>query len=175
MILLDTNVLIDAFDRPSPHCAWARRTIADAVAAEGAAINAVSLAELCVLDVPVAAAEPCARAYLAYPRTPQGGFWQGLPGGSSAGFLHRRPCPSHGLDCGDCRRRPVLDLFSQGPTQDPVDLSADRISPADRASPVDQEHHRKSSTSIRSLRDEHQCRSVRGQTASKRNELAVGR
>lgn len=87
MILLDTNVLIYAFDRPSPHCAWARRTIANAVAAEGAAINAVSLAELCVgdaepetvadrvrswgvevLDVPAAAAEPCARAYLAYRR-----------------------------------------------------------------------------------------------------------
>jgi len=87
MILLDTNVLIYASDRRSPHCAWARRTIADAVAGEGAGINAVSLAELCVgdaepdtvadrirswgvevLDVPAAAAELCARAYLSYRR-----------------------------------------------------------------------------------------------------------
>ena len=87
MILLDTNILIYASDRRSPHCNWARRTIADAVAGEGAAVNAVSLAELCVgdaepgtvadrirswgvgvLDVPAAAAEPCARAYLTYRR-----------------------------------------------------------------------------------------------------------
>ena len=85
MILLDTNVLIYAFDPGSPHCEWARDTIADAVASDGAAINAVSLAEICVgdsdpqmvaprvrswgveiLDVPTAAAEVCARAYRQY-------------------------------------------------------------------------------------------------------------
>jgi len=85
VILLDTNVLIYAFEDGSPHCAWARDTIADAVASGGAAISAVSLAELCVgdadagtvadrvrswgvaiLDVPSAAAEPCARAYGRY-------------------------------------------------------------------------------------------------------------
>lgn len=87
MILLDTNILIYASDRRSPLYNWARRTIADAVAGDGAAVNAVSLAELCVgdaepetvadrirswgvevLDVPAAVAEPCARAYLAYRR-----------------------------------------------------------------------------------------------------------
>lgn len=36
MILLDTNVLINAFDPGSPCCEWARDTI-------GAAIHAVSL------------------------------------------------------------------------------------------------------------------------------------
>ena len=85
MILLDTNVLVYAFDPDSPFCQWARETIAGAVAGDGAAINAVSLAEICVgdaepstvadcirswgveiLDVPVAAAAVCATAYLQY-------------------------------------------------------------------------------------------------------------
>lgn len=82
MILLDTNVLIYASGPDSPYCAWARTTIADAVSGDGAAINAVVLAELCVgdadpqtvadhvrgwgvavLDVPAAAASVCAEAY----------------------------------------------------------------------------------------------------------------
>lgn len=85
MILLDTNVLIYAFDSDSPLGEWARETIAGAVAGDGAAISAVSLAELCVgdadpptvadrvrswgvviVDVPAAAAEPCGRAYRGY-------------------------------------------------------------------------------------------------------------
>lgn len=85
MILLDTNVLIFACDVDSPFCQWARETIASAVAGDGAAINAVSLAEICVgdadpltvanrirswgveiLDVPAAAADVCATAYLQY-------------------------------------------------------------------------------------------------------------
>ena len=87
MMLLDTNVLIYASDARSPHRKWARRTIADAVSSEGAAVNAVTLAELCVgdaepqkvadrirswgvevLDIPPAAAEVSARAYVAYRR-----------------------------------------------------------------------------------------------------------
>jgi len=82
MILLDTNVVIYASDADSPFHEWARRTIAEAVAGEGAAVNAVVVAELCVgdanpstvadrlqrwgivlLDVPVAAAELSAKAY----------------------------------------------------------------------------------------------------------------
>ena len=85
VILLDTNVLIYGFDPRSPFCGWARETIAEAVAGDGVAINAVSLAEICVgdlrpetvaqrirawdvdiLDVPVAAAETCADAYSVY-------------------------------------------------------------------------------------------------------------
>ena len=85
MILLDTNVLIYAFDPDSPFFNWARETIADAVPGDGAAINAVSLAEICVgdadpqtaadrihswgieiLDVPAAAADVCAKAYRQY-------------------------------------------------------------------------------------------------------------
>lgn len=85
MILLDTNVLIYAFDLDSPFCHWARETIVEAVAGDGAAINAVSLAEICVgdtdphtaadrirswgveiLDVPAAAADMCAKAYRKY-------------------------------------------------------------------------------------------------------------
>jgi predicted nucleic acid-binding protein len=85
MILLDTNVLIYASTDTSPFLDWARRMIAKGVSEDGAAISAVSLAELCVgdaepekvadrlrswgitlLDVPAAVAEPCARAYLEY-------------------------------------------------------------------------------------------------------------
>ena len=85
MILLDTNVLIYAFAEHSPFLEWARRTIAEGVSGEGAAVNAVSLAEICVgdaepgsvadrlrswgvtlLDIPAAAAEPCAKAYSEY-------------------------------------------------------------------------------------------------------------
>jgi predicted nucleic acid-binding protein len=85
MILLDTNVLIYASTEQSPFLDWARRTIATGVSEDGAAVNAVSLAEICVgdaepeavadrirswgillLDVPAAAAEPCAKAYLEY-------------------------------------------------------------------------------------------------------------
>ena len=85
MILLDTNVLIYASTSGSPFLEWARQTIATGAAEGGAAVNAVSLAEVCVgdtepetvadrlrswgitlLDVPTAAAEPCALAYLKY-------------------------------------------------------------------------------------------------------------
>ncbi len=85
MTLLDTNVLIYASDDRSPFCGWARRVIAEGVAGDGVAVNAVGLAEVCVgdaephtvaerirswgvsvLDVPAAAAELCARAYLRY-------------------------------------------------------------------------------------------------------------
>ena len=85
MMLLDTNVLIYASDERSKHCRWARRVIAEGVSGDGAAVNAVSVAEVCVgdaepqtvadrirswgvavLDVPAAASEVCARAYLAY-------------------------------------------------------------------------------------------------------------
>ncbi len=85
MILLDTNVLIYAADGRSPYRRWAQDRIADAVSADGAAIDAVSLAEIgvgdsepetvadrlrawgiTILDVPAAAAEICAAAYLVY-------------------------------------------------------------------------------------------------------------
>ena len=85
MILLDSNVLIYASQQGSVHHAWARWTISRAVASDGAAVNAVCLAEICVgdehplalrgrvrawgvatLDVPIAAAELCAAAYRRY-------------------------------------------------------------------------------------------------------------
>jgi len=85
VILLDTNVLIYASADRSPFREWARRTIAAGASEDGAAVNAVSLAEICVgdaepetvadrirswgiaiLDVPAAVAEPCARAYQDY-------------------------------------------------------------------------------------------------------------
>ena len=85
MTLLDTNVLIYASAPGSRHHDWARRIIARAASTEGASINAVCLAEICVgeedpataadrirgwgieiLDVPVAAADACAEAYRRY-------------------------------------------------------------------------------------------------------------
>ena len=90
MLLLDTNVLIYASDGDSPHQAWARSTIAEAASTEGAAINAVCLAEICVgerqpatvadrirswgveiLDVPAATATVCTGAYVRYRRQRQ--------------------------------------------------------------------------------------------------------
>ena len=85
MTLLDTNVLIYASERKSPYHEWARAAIAEAVDADGAAINTVCLAEygvgvddastvvdrirawgIGILDLPVAAADPCAAAYSQY-------------------------------------------------------------------------------------------------------------
>jgi len=47
MILLDTNVIVDALDKSQPHHAWAKKQIEDAVVAEGGGISVVTLAELC--------------------------------------------------------------------------------------------------------------------------------
>ena len=85
MMLLDTNVMIYAGDRTSPFHSWAADTVADAASGDGAAINAVVLAEVCVgdrepeivadrirswgvaiLDVPAAVAPVCADAYRSY-------------------------------------------------------------------------------------------------------------
>jgi predicted nucleic acid-binding protein len=85
VILLDTNVLIDAKTHQSPFRKWAEELISSALAGEGAGLNAIVLAELCVgqedpklvetelmnkglniLDVPAAAAPICGRAYTAY-------------------------------------------------------------------------------------------------------------
>lgn len=86
MTLLDTNVVIDAQNHKSPFYAWAGGIILGAIAATGAAINAVTLAELCaaeraqaekveaeiasagvhIIDLPVAAAPICGRAYIRY-------------------------------------------------------------------------------------------------------------
>ncbi len=85
MTLLDTNVLVYASDPGSEFSRWARKAIARAVRVDGAAINAVTLAELCVgsrhpetvadrirtwgvviLDVPAAASDVCAKAYNTY-------------------------------------------------------------------------------------------------------------
>ena len=85
MILIDTNVVIDARTRGSPFHRWAEQLIVDALSTEGVALNAIVLAELCVghhdpksigtelrakgvniLDVPAATAAICGRAYSRY-------------------------------------------------------------------------------------------------------------
>ncbi len=85
MILLDTNVLIYAFETESPLSKWARQVIAEAVVGEGAMVNPVVLAELCVgearpkevadrilswgvdiASLPASAAPVCAKAFRQY-------------------------------------------------------------------------------------------------------------
>ena len=87
MILLDSNVVIDARDEQSPFRRWAEDVIAEALSAGGAGLNAIVLAELCVgqedpaavevnlraeglhvIDVPAAASPICGRAYTLYRR-----------------------------------------------------------------------------------------------------------
>lgn len=85
MILLDTNVVVDALDKKQAHHAWSKRQIEDAVVGEGGGISVVTLAELCagarepevveteikrlgitVHDVPAAVAVVCGKAYRRY-------------------------------------------------------------------------------------------------------------
>jgi len=85
VILLDTNVLIDAFDPSARFHGWASHLVRDGLLGDGVAINPVILAELCVgdlspdtvaerldtlgiviLDLPSATSTRCARAYAAY-------------------------------------------------------------------------------------------------------------
>jgi predicted nucleic acid-binding protein len=85
VILFDTNVVIDARDQRSVEGAWAAALVAKAVQSEGAAVNAIGLAELYVgqpegadveselvaagftiLDLPAGAAVICGRAYTRY-------------------------------------------------------------------------------------------------------------
>jgi predicted nucleic acid-binding protein len=85
MILFDTSVIIDARDPSSPWHRWAQERIAEAVSAQGAAINTVILSEACVralepqsvpealqklglnlLPLPVGAAVLAAKAFALY-------------------------------------------------------------------------------------------------------------
>jgi predicted nucleic acid-binding protein len=94
MILLDTNIIIDAHYGLGAHRVHARNLISSAVIEAGAAINCVTLAELyagprrgdqieedmrragiAILDLPLGAAAICGRAYRHYrlARTRSGG------------------------------------------------------------------------------------------------------
>jgi predicted nucleic acid-binding protein len=94
VILLDTNIIIDAHHGGGEERINARRLISSAVTDTGAAINCVALAELyagprggeaieedmrragiAILDLPVGAAVICGRAYMRYrlARTRSGG------------------------------------------------------------------------------------------------------
>lgn len=85
MILVDTNVLIDAKDERSSFRRWAEEVIIDALSSGGIVLNAIVLAELCVgqekpksielelreqgfkiVDVPASASSICGRAYTRY-------------------------------------------------------------------------------------------------------------
>jgi len=85
VILLDTNVLIDAFDPDAPFHTWASSLLRKSLLGDGAAINPVILAELCVgdahsdsvaerledlgvvlLDLPGRASPRCAQAYAGF-------------------------------------------------------------------------------------------------------------
>ncbi len=85
MILFDTSVVIDARDPDSPWHQWAKERIAEAVALEGAGVNAVVISEASVrakdpqavpallegfgmtlLSLPVSAAVPAGKAFAIY-------------------------------------------------------------------------------------------------------------
>ena len=86
MILLDTNVVIDAQNEGSPFYTWSNQVIAEGISTSGVGINAVTLAELCsaaradseivqaelqtaaigIIDLPARAAVICGRAYRRY-------------------------------------------------------------------------------------------------------------
>jgi hypothetical protein len=85
MILLDTNVVVDAMDKTQACHAWSKKQIENAVATEGGGISVVTLAELCagarepelveqelkrlgisVYDVPASVAVICGKAYRRY-------------------------------------------------------------------------------------------------------------
>jgi predicted nucleic acid-binding protein len=86
VILLDTNVVVDAQNGASRFYSWSNQVIADAIGADGAGVNAVILAELCaaahsgaeniefeltsagvqILDLPALTAKICGQAYLHY-------------------------------------------------------------------------------------------------------------
>lgn len=85
MILFDTSVILDALYADSPFFDWANHLIVESSVAGGAAVNAITVAELCagdrhperveqdlknwgieVLDVPVAAAGVCGLAHRRY-------------------------------------------------------------------------------------------------------------
>lgn len=85
MILLDTNVVVDALDKNQAHHSWSKKQIEDAVTGDGGGISVVTLAELCagarnsenvepeikrlgitVHDLPAAVAVICGRAYRRY-------------------------------------------------------------------------------------------------------------
>ena len=85
MTLFDTSVIIDARDADSPWHEWAKREIASANDAGGAAVNTIVIAEaavrvmdreqfparlermgLTLLPLPITAAAPAAKAYAKY-------------------------------------------------------------------------------------------------------------
>jgi predicted nucleic acid-binding protein len=85
VILFDTSVIIDARDASSPWHEWAKEQIAEAVATEGGAANAIVVSEASVraqnpdavpallegfgmtlVALPIAAAVPAAKAFAVY-------------------------------------------------------------------------------------------------------------
>jgi predicted nucleic acid-binding protein len=85
VILLDTNVLIDAFDPAAPFHTWASSILREGLPGDGVAVNPVILAELCVgdanpgtvaerlqdlgvvlLDLPARSSARCAQAFAAF-------------------------------------------------------------------------------------------------------------
>jgi hypothetical protein len=86
VILLDTNVVIDAQNEGSPFYTWSNQVIAEGISTDGVGINALTLAELCsaarvdseivqaelqtaaigIIDLPARAGAICGCAYRRY-------------------------------------------------------------------------------------------------------------
>jgi predicted nucleic acid-binding protein len=85
MTLFDTSVILDALDKNSKHFDWASKLLIEAASEDGAAVNAVTVAELCagdrepesvetdlrnweleILDIPASAAAICGKTHRRY-------------------------------------------------------------------------------------------------------------
>jgi predicted nucleic acid-binding protein len=153
MILLDTNVLIYASAPDSPHHGWAVATIAQGVSGDGAGINAVTLAEICVgdleptsvasrirswgvaiLDVPAPAAEVCARAYRAYREQRRAASGQGSPTIPLPDFFIGAHAEIMGWPLATADSRRFATYFPQVTLATPSDPPAGSSTPAHSAS-----------------------------------------
>ena len=136
MILLDTNVVIDAQNEGSPFYAWSNQVIAEGISTDGVGINAITLAELCsaaradsekvqaelhsadisIIDLPARAAAICGRAYRRYRLARSAIPRRQSAKCTVAGFFYRCARRVHGLEARDTRCRAISDLFPWGRT-----------------------------------------------------------
>lgn len=102
LILLDTNVVIDAQNTASAFYGWSNQVISEAIATEGVGVNVITLAELCsaervnseavqaelhsagvrIIDLPARTAHICGQAYRRYRlsrKKSRGGQAPGVP------------------------------------------------------------------------------------------------
>ena len=130
MILLDTNVIIDAQNKASTFFEWSVEIISEAVRTTGAAVNAITVAELCAGKEDCGSRSErterrwCSSARCAgrggghlrdrlsqVPPGPEEIIWAQCSGDAAAGFFYRRACGTNGLETRHARLRAISALF----------------------------------------------------------------